>query len=154
MCRCNGKSGASAGFTLIEVVIALALFAISLLVLSQSFVNGLMCKYALTKENPQPFMLEIIRFSLQRIQRDQVPKRHQFCLPDNKTEVYWSGQVSLTRLLGLYRVQVKVNHEESLYEFWLYRDDWITQSERRELRKNSKGVLEESDEQDPEDDQR
>ena len=51
-------------FTLMEVIVALSLFAISILVLTQSFLNGLICKTQLSKEDFRPLLYQTIRSEL------------------------------------------------------------------------------------------
>jgi hypothetical protein len=132
---------------LIEVVIALALFAVSVLMLSQSFVNGLICKRALMQGDSKCLALDTIRYTLNKIKRGQVSSNHAFYLPDCTDPMQWQGNVRLTPYLGLYNVEVSIQNEECKYNFWVRRKDWITQSERLQLRKSHKKRVDENEEE-------
>ena len=120
------------GFTLIEVVIALALFAVSVTGLTQSFTNGLLCKTKLTKESDQPFILQLIRTQLMQLKREQIEQDHVCCLPDNKTQIGWSGKVAFCKVANLYRVavQIKDKKERKHAVFFVHRPDWMTNEEK------------------------
>ncbi|MDR0647190.1 MAG: prepilin-type N-terminal cleavage/methylation domain-containing protein [Puniceicoccales bacterium] len=133
-------------FTLIEVVIALALFAVSVLMLSQSFVNGLICKRALTQGDSKCLTLDTIRYALGKIKRGQISSNHTFYLPDCADTIQWQGNVQLTPYLGLYNVEVKIQNEDCKYSFWVRRREWITQSERLQLRKLHEKNFDENEE--------
>jgi hypothetical protein len=129
------------------VVIALALFAVSVLMLSQSFVNGLICKRALMQGDSKYLALDTIRYTLSKIKRGQVSSNHAFCLPDCTDPIRWQGNVQLTPYLGLYNVEVGIQNEDCKYNFWVRRKDWITQSERLQLRKSHKERSDENEEE-------
>ena len=118
------------GFTLIEVIVALALFAVSVLVLTQSFLNGLICKTTLAKEDDRPFLYQMIRSDLNRLKRDQVPARHTVVYPDNKTKVEWEGKVIFADLINLYQVNVRIKNDPEDIVFYIHRPDWMTSSEK------------------------
>ena len=130
------------GFTFIEVMVALALFAIATLLLSQSFINGLICKRALLQENPKALYLDIVRRSLYRMKREQVAASHYFYSPnDQEKMVQWGGKVVTTNFLGLYQIVVKFKGDEETFNFYMRRRDWITGAERLQLKKSfEKGV--------------
>lgn len=120
------------GFTLVEVVIALALFAVSITALTQSFTNGLLCKTKLTKENDQPLQTQLIRAQLMRLKREQVEQNHACYLPDNKTQIGWSGKVTFCKVMNLYRVvvQMKSAKERKNEVFFVHRPDWMMSEEK------------------------
>ena len=118
------------GFTLIEVVVALTLFSISVLVLTQSFMNGLMCKTTLEKEDTRPFVLFTIRQQLYEMERDKVTATHIIPFPDNETKVEWQGSVEFSKILNLYKVSVKIKDQDEPLCIWLHRPDWMTNDER------------------------
>ena len=133
--------------TLIEVVVALSLFAVSILLLSQGFINGLMCKRTLFSNSPRALYFDVVRCSLGKLKRDQVASSHSFYLPDRSEEsVQWSGAVETTPFLGLYRIAVKFKGDEESYDFYMRRKDWITQSEQLQLRKSFENDVDTHDE--------
>lgn len=118
------------GFTLIEVMVALALFSISVLVLTQSFVNGLMCKENLSKKNSYPLFYQLIRSELERLSRDNVTVSHMLFYPDNETKINWQGTVEFSNILDLYKVKVFIKEANEFVNFWVCRPDWMSQQER------------------------
>ena len=110
------------GFTLIEVIIALALFAVSITGLTQSFTNGLLCKTKLPKGNKQ----------LMQMKREEVEQTHTFCLPDNKTQIGWSGKAAFCKVMSLYRVAVQIRNSKDRDNrfFFVHRPDWMTSEEK------------------------
>ena len=125
------------GFTLIEVMVSLALFAIGILVLTQSFANGLWCKIKLSKENTRPLTLQIIRQELMTLPRDQVAASHLLSLPDPSTQVRWTGKVHFGKILHLYRVTVQIQNTKESIDFWIRRPDWMTASEKSAILSSS-----------------
>lgn len=118
------------GFTLVAVIVALALFAVSVLVLTQSFLNGLICKTTLAKEDDRPFIYQMIRSDLNRLKRDQVPARHAVVLPDNKTRIEWQGNVAFADIINLYQVKVRIKDDAEDIVFYIRRPDWMTATEK------------------------
>lgn len=117
------------GFTLIEVIIALSLFAVSVMVLTQSFVNGLNLKASLKHESKRPLMYEMIRASLLQMKRESVTSTHKFFYPASEEGFSWQGKVETANWLSLFKVIVKVDGESEEELFWLRRPDWVSESE-------------------------
>ena len=118
------------GFTLIEVIVALALFAVSVLILTQSFLNGLICKTTIAKEDDRPFLYQMIRSDLNRLKRDQVPNKHKIVFLDNKTNVEWQGQVVFADIMNLYQVNVRIGNDTEDTIFYIRRPDWMNETEK------------------------
>lgn len=119
------------GFTLIEVIISLSLFAVSVMVLTQSFVNGLSLKASLKHESKRPLMYEMIRASLLQMQRESVPSRHKFVYPASEEGFSWQGKVEASDWPSLFKVIVKIDGELEEELFWVRRPDWISESENQ-----------------------
>ena len=117
------------GFTLIEVIIALSLFAVSVMVLTQSFVNGLSLKASLKHESKRPLMYEMIRASLLQMKRESVPSTHKFVYPESEDGFSWQGKVEASDWPSLFKVIVKIDGESEEELFWLRRPDWVSDSE-------------------------
>ena len=117
------------GFTLIEVIIALSLFAVSVMVLTQSFVNGLSLKASLKHESKRPLMYEMIRASLLQMKRESVPSTHKFVYPASEDSFSWQGKVETADLPSLFKVIVKIEGESEEELFWVRRPDWVSESE-------------------------
>ena len=123
------KRRAFVGFTLIEVIIALSLFAVSVMVLTQSFVNGLSLKASLKHESKQPLMYEMIRASLLQMKRESVPSTQKFVYPTSEESFSWQGKVETSDWPSLFKVIVKIEGESEEELFWVRRPDWVRESE-------------------------
>ena len=127
-----------------EVIVALSLFAVSILVLTQSFLNGLICKTQLSKENLQPLLYQIIRSELKHMKREQVAADHTIYYLDNETKNIWNGAVEFTGVWNLFKVSVQIKGEEEKETFLLHQPKWMTKQERIEfLSRNRKEGLNE-----------
>lgn len=124
------KEKQNKGFTLLEILVALALFSVSVLILTQSFINGLLCKNTLSKENTHPFILQMIRSELQQMKRDDVKSQHHFSLPDNKTQISWQATENFSQIANLYRIQVSIKEDKEQITFFIRHPDWMTQNEK------------------------
>jgi len=118
------------GFTLMEVMVALALFSVSVLVLTQSFVNGLMCKENLSKENTYPLVYQLIRSELGQLSRDNVPMSHVLFYPDNENKINWQGTIEFSDISDLYKVKVFIKEANESVNFWVCRPDWMSPQEK------------------------
>ena len=117
------------GFTLIEVIIALSLFAVSVMVLTQSFVNGLSLKASLKHESKRPLMYDMIRASLLQMKRESVPSTHKFVYPACEESFSWQGKVETSDWPDFFKVIVKIDGETEEELFWLRRPDWVSEAE-------------------------
>ena len=117
------------GFTLIEVIIALSLFAVSIMVLTQSFINGLSLKASLKHEDKRPLMYEMIRTSLLQMNRESVAATHKFSYPASEESFSWQGKVETVDLPSLFKVIVKIDGEAEEELFWLRRPDWVSETD-------------------------
>lgn len=120
-------------FTLMEVIVALSLFAISILVLTQSFLNGLICKTQLGKEDFRPLLYQIIRSELKQIPREKVVVDHVVYYPNNATKMSWNGSVEFTGVWNLFKVNVQLKGEDERMVFLIHRQDWMTKQEKSEF---------------------
>ena len=123
------KRRAFCGFTLIEVIIALSLFAVSVMVLTQSFVNGLSLKASLKHENKRPLMYEMVRASLLQMKRESVPSTYKFVYPTSEESFSWQGKVETSDWPSLFKVIVKIDGESEEELFWVRRPDWVSEAE-------------------------
>ena len=120
-------------FTLIEVIVALSLFAISILVLTQSFLNGLICKTQMGKEDFRPLLYQIIRSELKQMPREKVVADHIIYYTNNETKMSWNGSVEFTGIWNLFKVNVQLKGEDERMIFLIHRSDWMTKQEKSEL---------------------
>jgi prepilin-type N-terminal cleavage/methylation domain-containing protein len=138
-----------AGFTLIEVLLALALFAISVVVLASSYVNVLVSLEAVrvdrVLEQEMAFVRSVI---LTSPDRDTIEEGGE--LPTAELGyAYWEAELEPTDLADLFIVHVSVTLEgtNSVDERTLndrlivLRPTWSEPLEREELRAAAKGRL-------------
>lgn len=120
-------------FTLMEVIVALSLFAISIMVLTQSFLNGLICKTQLGKEDFRPLLYQIIRSELKSMPREKVALDHIIYYPNNETKVSWNGSVEFTGVWNLFKINVQLKGEDERMVFLIHQSDWMTKQEKEEF---------------------
>ena len=120
-------------FTLMEVIVALSLFAISILVLTQSFLNGLICKTQLSKEDFRPLLYQIIRGELKSMPREKVVSDHTVYYPNNETKMSWNGSVEFTGTWNLFKVNIQLKGEDERIVFLVHQPKWMTKQEKQEF---------------------
>lgn len=116
-----------------EVIVARSLFAISIMVLTQSFLNGLICKTQLRKEDQRPLLYQIIRGELKSMKRDKVASDHIVYYPDNETKMSWNGSVEFTGTWNLFKVNVQLKGDNEKMVFLIHDPDWMTKQEKQEV---------------------
>lgn len=116
-----------------EVIVALSLFAISIMVLTQSFLNGLICKNQLSREDQRHLLYQIIRGELKSMQRDKVASDHTVYYPDNETKMSWNGSVEFTGTWNLFRVNVQLKGDDEKMVFLIHNPEWMTKQEKQDV---------------------
>jgi hypothetical protein len=122
------------GFLLIEVVIALAIFAVTTAIISQSFANGLMAKYQReTSLDASDKLLFLVDRVLEAVnQKDWVDAKSTLLsggtmhFPDESCW-QWKMCCEETAILGLFQISLDLtlpNGKEE-YQFYRYVDRWI-----------------------------
>src|SRR4051812_45954159 len=94
-----------AGFTLIEVLVSLAIFALAAVVLGATYVNVMGGYAAVAKMNEHEQDLQFVRTTalLGEPDRKLVEAGGELALPDNRT-AHWEAQVEETTVANLFRV--------------------------------------------------
>ena len=132
------------GFTLVEVIVALSLFAVSIMMLTQSFLNGLICRTQLGQEDFRPLVYQIIRSELKSMPREKVVSDHTVYYPNNETKVSWNGSVEFTGVWNLFKVTVQFKGEDERMIFLVHQANWMTKQEKEEfLSRNRKEATDE-----------
>lgn len=130
------------GFTLIEVTVALAIFALASVALTQSFLSGMFSleRFEFAKSNEDSVMFVYSQVLEVKERRDL--EEGGVIKTIESGEATWSAKVQKTSLLGLYKVDVKVVFDdEKLFkkpktyneEFYLYKPEWAEPGERDEI---------------------
>lgn len=126
------------GFTLVEVTVALALFGIAVVVLTQSFLGGMFSLESFNFDKPEDDALIFIH--------DQVISQAKQSIENGGSintvthgVAKWGGTVQSTSVFELYKVILNVSFEgdkSSLkpknytQTFYLYRPEWAESAER------------------------
>lgn len=140
------------GFSLIEVVVALALFAMAAVVLNSSFVNALLARERGLSNDRLHADIQAVRLQLllePNLEDAEDGGRYETL---NSGTANWEASVEPTNLIDLFHVQLQIEfsdpqddqaatHTESLY---LLRPTWSESDERSELLQDKKDELENS----------
>jgi len=140
------------GFSLIEVVVALALFAMAAVVLNSSFVNALLARERGLSNDRLNADIQAVRLQLlleSNLEDAEDGGRYETL---NSGTANWEASVEPTNLIDLFHVQLQIEfsdpqddqattHTESLY---LLRPTWSESDERSELLQDKKDELENS----------
>jgi general secretion pathway protein I len=140
------------GFSLIEVVVALALFAMAAVVLNSSFINALLARERGLSNDRLHADIQAVRLQLllePNLEDVEDGGRYETL---NSGTANWEASVEPTNLIDLFHVQLQIEfsdpqddqaatHTESLY---LLRPTWSESDERSELLQDKKDELENS----------
>jgi len=140
----------AAGFTLIEVLVALAIFALAAVVLGAAYVNILTSYDAVSRRSEHEQELRWVRAAVMaEPDREVVEKGGTLALPDQRA-VQWTAVVEPAPVADLFRVRfrceipVPARAEPWVREevFFLLRPTWSDPAERERLRQQSRQRLE------------
>ena len=147
------KSAADrSGFTLIEVVIAVALFAMASVILTSTFVNALQVRERVTSNDVRDADIRAVRLQLLlQPNRDDAEDGDRIETLTNG-EATWRAQIEPTEVIDLFRVQFEIEfrepqddqlptYRETLY---LLRPTWSEADERSDLLQDKKEELDSS----------
>ena len=140
------------GFSLIEVVVALALFAMASVVLTSSFVNALLAREHGLSNDLRHADIRAVRMQLLlEPNLDDAEDGDRYETLNNGT-ANWEATIEPTEVVDLFQVQFRVEfskpqegqegtHIETLY---LLRPTWSESDERSELLQDKKDALQDS----------
>ncbi len=137
------------GFSLIEVVVALALFAMASVVLSSSFVNALLAREHGQSNDLRHADIRAVRMQLllePTIDDAEDGDRYETL---NNGAANWAALIEPTNVIDLFKVQLRIEfsqpqaeqtatHTETLY---LLRPTWSESDERSDLLQDKKDAL-------------
>lgn len=137
------------GFTLVEVTVALAIFGISVVVLTQSFLGGMFSLESFKFDSPEDDAFMFVYDRVISLNKQNIESGGSITL-FNKGVAKWGGAVQTTLISGLYKVTLNVSFAEDkksslknknyTESFYIYRPEW-PESQEAELRLKSKGSL-------------
>lgn len=137
------------GFTLIEVLISLAIFALASVVLAAAYLNVLGGYQAVARRQQGEEEWKLVRsIVLSESEREKVEAGGQLQLPDNGN-LHWTATIESTAVADLFAVTVKSEPERSAgnevrtreQKIFLLRPHWSDPAERNKLRAASQERL-------------
>jgi general secretion pathway protein I len=135
------KSSARA-FTLLEVLVSLAIFALAAVVLSATYVNILTSYDAVSRRNEHEQDLRLVRAQLlSEPDRKKVENGGDFALPDNRT-AHWKATIEDSTVADLFKVTFSCELRDTGTDkpwtqdetFMLLRPTWSDPAARDKLR--------------------
>lgn len=121
------------GFTLVEVTVALAIFGIAVVVLTQSFLGGMFSLESFKFDNSREEALRFIYNRVIRLEKRGEVEKGGVIETIDVGEVKWEARVEPMEVEKLYRIGVRVffqneknaaKSKEYLEEFYVYRPGW------------------------------
>jgi len=142
---------AKKGFTLVEVTVALAIFGIAVVVLTQSFLGGMFSLESFKFDSTNDDALMFVYDKVIPLAKSDIETGGSITTPNNGV-AKWSGSVKTTSTLELYKVIINVSFEEKkpgtptksktyTEEFYLYRPQWSEPGEKEAFLKGHEGSL-------------
>ncbi|GHB97759.1 prepilin-type N-terminal cleavage/methylation domain-containing protein [Cerasicoccus arenae] len=139
----SSRQSLRTGFTLVEVLLALGLFALASAMLVQSATNAIRAYEAVQSNSNQEQMYRFMLRSIIAIEdREEVEDGGDWELPD-ESAASWEAEIEETEMLDLFRVTIQIEIESNSsqsssdeprsFEVYLYRPDWSEAGEREQL---------------------
>lgn len=137
------------GFSLIEVVVALALFAMAAVVLSDTFVNALLARERGVSNDARNRDIRAVRMQLLlEPNRDMAEEGGAYVTLSNGS-ANWQSEIEPTNVIDLFQVQLQIkflepqDDQEASYQETLYllRPTWSESDERSNLLQEKKDAL-------------
>jgi prepilin-type N-terminal cleavage/methylation domain-containing protein len=137
------------GFSLIEVVVALALFAMAAVVLSDTFVNALLAREKGVSNDTRNRDVRAVRMQLLlEPNREEAEEGGTYETLDNGS-ANWRAEIEPTNVVDLFQVQLLIDFQEpqddqeASYQETLYllRPTWSESDERSDLLQEKKSAL-------------
>lgn len=141
---------ASTGFTLIEVLVSLAIFALAAVVLSAAYLNVLSSYQAAARRQQGEEDWKLVRAAVAaEPDRAVIEKGGDISLPDQR-RLRWTATIESTTVADLFAVTLEASAEDSgpaggwtrAERLMLLRPSWSDPAERAELRAAAKARLE------------
>lgn len=124
------------GFTLIEAILAIGLFAVASGMLIQAAVNSVFAYEAVKSNSDQSQIYRYLLRSIAAIEdQEEMEEGGDWPLPDDTT-ANWEVVVEDTEMVDLFHVTVEIELEDddepTAFELYLYRPDWSSVDTDRE----------------------
>ena len=137
------------GFTLIEVLISLAIFALASVVLAVAYLNVLGGYQSAARRQQGEEEWKLVRaVVLSEADREKVEAGGQLLLPD-KNSLHWTATIESTTVADLFAVTIRAEREITVgnetrareQKIFLLRPHWSDPAERNQLRAASQDRL-------------
>ena len=135
-------------FSLIEIMVALTVFSISIVVISQSFTNGLLCR--INSEKTDPFETDLPFFREQILDITDVTKiKEGGSVKGIVTgNVVWKGVVTKTNIVNLFKLDITWTRnamEKATKEYrqtlYVFQPSWGNKDEQKDLFERKKRLF-------------
>ena len=136
-------------FTLLEVLVGLAIFALAAVVLSGTYINILTSYDAVSRRNEHEQELRLVRAQvLGEADRKKVEEGGDYALPDHRS-ARWQAKIEETAVADLFRVSFsceisdgpRIDNWKQEEAFMLLRPSWSDPLQRDKLRAAAKERL-------------
>jgi general secretion pathway protein I len=148
--RSSAVPSRRSAFTLIEVLVSLAIFALAAVILGATYVNVLTSYAAVAKLNAHEQDLRFVRGTilLGEPDRKEIEKGGELALPDNR-RARWEAEIEETTVADLFRVKLRCEVSDPARgepwkgeeNFLLLRPTWSDPAVRDRLRQESQARL-------------
>ena len=137
----KARKNSHSAFSLIEALVALAVFAMAVTVFTQSCYNALLGINSLSNTSEQESTVFFARKHLLQIkERSDVEKAGTLNTPEGE-EIQWEAELSTTEVLDLFKVELRVTFENKdntsdntiTQTFYALRSNWTDPVERSSL---------------------
>ena len=135
------------GFSLIEVMVALVLFSLSIALLTNSYMNAVLAKENnKNSQNENAFIAWAKDFITTIEDKDKLLQGGELTLPSNE-QIQWSAEINETENLDLFSLMIQIEKGEnepikSALRFYLLRPEWSESEERKQLLEKKKTYIE------------
>lgn len=148
----GGTPTSSNGFSLIEVVIAVAVFAMAASVLTSAFANALLARERSASNDLLNADIRAVRMQLLLEADLDAAEDGEEMETLNSGEASWEAKIEPTNIIDLFRVQFSIKFSEPPEDLpaeytetlYLLRPTWSDSSERSDLLQDKRDALEDS----------
>jgi general secretion pathway protein I len=128
------------GFTLLEVTLAAAIFAVAVVVLSSAFTNALTALSTMRHEEDDAPLFEFVRSHAITIpDLENFEEGERLPLPDD-SQALWTALVEPTNIADLFKVELTITLQRTgrddavqIQQFYLLRPTWSDSDDRSKL---------------------
>lgn len=144
--RLQSKPRLRTGFSLLETLVGLGLFALAVMVLTQSITNALLGLEAMNRRDKLNYDAALVqKHFLALTEKSKFLDGGDIATPF-QGDVNWSAELEDTTVANLMKATVVLkwpDHTESTHVYFLYRKNWMEQSVVSEIHQKLKTFIQE-----------